>query len=143
MALFKKNSNFLLRKFFQQNTKKGALESLEVKTLKISYNVWRKAEMKFLFCLTRILTKVKPYTHFKKIKLRGASIRIPFFILEKKRISIVLSWIRTNLKKGNFFSSLKSFFSESLKKGEDFKELKKSFHEVANKHKIFAHKRWF
>lgn len=133
----------MIKKFFQLNVKKGALESLEARFLKISYFVWRKTESSLLLCFIKLLEQSRPYVNLKRVKLRGTSIKIPFFVLEKKRVALVLGWIRSNTDKKTFFSSLEAFFLKNSLLIEDFKKIKISFHEIANKHKVFAYKRWF
>ena len=144
MSFFsKKKTKSYIYGYYKLNFKKGILEKLETKTLKISYHLWRKAETSFLDCLYNILKSSSPYVNFKKVKLKGVSARIPFFIQHKKRLNPVFTWIYANSRKKKFFSYLESFFFESIKKKDEFKARKRIFHEVANQHKVFAFKRWF
>jgi len=144
MSFFsKKETKFFIYGYYTLNFKKGILEKAETKTLKMSYILWRKKEISFLDCLNNILKNSSPYINFKKVKLKGVSAKIPFFLQNKKRLSPVFSWIYSNSRRKRFFSYLESFFLESVRKKHEFKTRKKIFHEVANQHKVFAFKRWF
>jgi len=139
----KKETKLFLNKYYRLNFKKGVLEKMETKTLKISYLFWRKKKISFLYCLSKILKNASLSINFKKIKLKGTSAKIPFFVHYKKRFSTVLRWIYAHSGRKKFFSSFETFFFENLKKKDEVKSRKKVIYEVANQHKVFASKRWF
>lgn len=136
-------SNLFKKRKIHVYFKSGNCENLENSLLKMAYQVWRLREQSFLFCLTESLIKSMPYVNFKSVRSKGTFIKVPHFILEKARVSLVLNWIYSGSEEKPFFSRLEAFLLRNPEKQVSLIKRKKLFHEAANQYKVFAQKRWF
>lgn len=127
----------------QTSLKKGKLQKIENTLYQLSYSIWRKKRTPFLSSFVDYSENSKPFVGLRRVKIRGTSLKIPYYLDENKWLRVVVGSILSSSSKNKGLLNLKNMFLESIVEINAIKEQRKKFHEMANQYKVFAHNRWF